>query len=482
MRNVVAFSIMAILVVIIVVILFAPITPYEQLVAAQIPPSSGGTNSYFCRTTGGCGLVSANEKQVWIKSYGSLGFQLFGVGVAPFQTPTTITIGNVTNQFVFNSTGFVTESFAHPSSMKDEPVPLITAESATLEYGPLQATGLSLRLVNHGMDENATVFVNPTNEVVQAETKELDAGRTITYDVGLWESTAIMPGVGDHVALEIDGLLCYEGAECYSYAGVVTVVVAAKQGNVSQPTINGVAGGNVWLVGAQSNGYAASNGGVRSRIDVISTPTTGALAFWVSDGMSNHLWGQVGYSVSGGGPPIGFYQVWNLTSNTLLASGTTAVSLGNHTFVMQEKQGTVWVYAIDGAVFGTYDMGATMSSATLPVYALAEEQGNAVSPLPRVSFAPAIEYLDPFMHSWNPAPVATVYGYGWGVEGNSQNGNLGANQMVVGGNLPAVAPGSSLWGASSSTTPAADIAVASGVPASTLEIPALPPLLIQEKA
>jgi hypothetical protein len=390
-------------------------------------------------------------KQVWLKSYGSLAFQWLGVGVAPFSSPTTLTIGNITNQYVFNSTGFVVESLAHPSSMKNEPVPLISVESTTLLTGPLQATSLSLKLVNNGAGENATVYVYPTaGQPMQGEGKTVGAGESIGYVFNSSELSLSIPKVGDHVSLEISAYLCYGNNECFAYQNFVATTVTAEHGSTAPPTIEGASSGTVWLVGAASSGLG-ENEGVRSRIEVVNVQATGSLAFWVSDGMPNQLWGQVGYFLSGGAPPVGFYQVWNLTSDTLVASGTTPVSTGNHTFEMYLQKGTTWAYAIDGSVFGTYDMGATSSSGTFPVYVMSEEQGGSVFSFPSVGFSPVLEILEqaigpPGTGSWAPAQSASVYGTGWGVEGSLQNSNLGVNQIIVGGNSSEVPQGTALWG------------------------------------
>jgi hypothetical protein len=167
------------------------------------------------------------------------------------------------------------------------------------------------------------------------------------------------------------------------------------------------------------------------------------LAFWVGDGFSNNLWGQVGYFISGGGSPVGFWQVWNLTSNVLVASGTTSVNTGNRTFSMYLQSGTTWVFAIDGNVFASYDMGASTSSTTFPVYALSEEQANSTFPFQAISFAPAMEVLR--SGSWSPVNSASAYGTAWGVEGSLQNGRLGMNQVVVGSSLARIAKGTMLW-------------------------------------
>ena len=346
---------------------------------------------------------------------------------------------------MINSSGSVVETFARPSSIKSEPVPLISVESTTLLSGALQSSGVSIKLVNNGVDENATVSVWPTiSQFLESTSETIEAGRSVTYNITTWTRALPPPKVGDLISLEISGQVCYGRHECYTYENLVTSKVAPEPGTTGQPTIKGTSG-PVWVVGAlSSDSSALPNTGVRSTIQVIDVQTTGSLAFWVSDGLPNQEWGQIGYFLSGGGPPIGFYQVWNLSSDTLITSGTTSVDTGNHTFSMYLQNGTTWAYAIDGNIFGTYDMGASSSSTTFPVYALSEEQANAIFSFPEVNFGAALEVLR--SGSWSPVQSASVYGTSWGVEGNLQNNDLGSNQMIVGGSLGVVPQGTLLWG------------------------------------
>ncbi len=131
---------------------------------------------------------------------------------------------------------------------------------------------------------------------------------------------------------------------------------------------------NTWWVGASSTDSSAlPNTGVRGDIQVVSTAVSGTLAFWVSDALSNNMWGQVGYYLFHGSAPVAFYQVWNLNTYSVISTGTTAVDLGNHTFAMFLQGGTTWAYSLDGTVFGTYNMGSSVASSSYPVYAISEE-------------------------------------------------------------------------------------------------------------
>jgi hypothetical protein len=203
---------------------------------------------------------------------------------------------------------------------------------------------------------------------------------------------------------------------------------------------------------------ALPNSGVRSTFQVISARPTGSLSFWTSDGLSNNVWGQVGYFITLGSTPVGFYQVWNLTSNTIVARGTTPIGTGEHTFSMYDQNGTTWAYAIDGAVFGTYDMGSNSSSTTYPVYTLSEEQANTIFSFPAVKFTTVMQVLR--SGSWNPVLSGTSYETAgnrliegnrtvsmgvWEVQGNLQNNELGPDQMIVGGSFSGIPLGTVLW-------------------------------------
>jgi len=187
-------------------------------------------------------------------------------------------------------------------------------------------------------------------------------------------------------------------------------------------------------------------------IGVISTQVSGCLAFWVSDDLSNNVWGQVGYYICSGSSPVAFYQVWNLNTYAVLTTGSASVSQGSHTFAMYLQSGTTWAYSLDGSVFGTYDMGSSISSASYPVYALSEEnEVSAPFSFPTVNFSNSMEVMSG--GSWNYVQTAASYGSGWGVQGNSQNPNISPDSTLVGGSLPGMAQGSTLWnGIPSSTT------------------------------
>lgn len=174
---------------------------------------------------------------------------------------------------------------------------------------------------------------------------------------------------------------------------------------------------------------------------------TGSLSFWVSDTLSNNLWGQVGYYFYTSPTPVAFYEIWNLTSGAVVRTGTASVSVGSHQFAMYLQSGTTWAFALDGRVFGTYDMQSNISSSSSAVRALSEE-GYASSPFSfsSVTFTVAMEVLN--SGTWSPVQLGKSYGNAWGVEGALQDGNLPNDQIVVSSSLPALEGGVVLWNGS----------------------------------
>ena len=206
-----------------------------------------------------------------------------------------------------------------------------------------------------------------------------------------------------------------------------------------------------WYGGASSTDSSAlPNSGVEGAIQVVPQEVSGCLSFWVADDASNNVWGQVGYYICSGSTPVAFYQIWNLNSNTILTTGVTSVSAGTHTFSMYLQQGTVWAYALDGVVFGTYDMGAAVSSSSYPVYALSEEGGvSSTFQFSSVTFPTAMDVYK--NGGWGAVSTANAYGGSWGVQGNLQNPALNVDEMIVGGTLPTLST-VPLWNSLATTT------------------------------
>ena len=227
--------------------------------------------------------------------------------------------------------------------------------------------------------------------------------------------------------------------------------------------------GNYWWVGASSTDSSAlPNTGVRANIDVASQSVPGSLSFWISNDLSNNMWGQVGYYLSQGSTtPQAFYQIWNLNTNTIVATGGAAVTTGSHTFSMYLQSGTVWAFALDGNVMGTYDMGSDISSSSYPVYALSEESYTNVTPFSfsDVKFSSAMQVQKSGV--WQSVLTAPAYGTGWGTQGNIQNNNLAVNQIVVSTSLPSLAAGTTLWNGASQSLQPITVSVSSSTNPST---------------
>jgi Bacterial Ig-like domain (group 3) len=206
------------------------------------------------------------------------------------------------------------------------------------------------------------------------------------------------------------------------------------------------ASNGVWWVGAQSKDSSAlPNTGVEGKIQVLSQFFSGCLSFWVSEAeLINGDWAQIGYYICDSSTPIAFYQIWNLPDNTIVGAGTTTVSTGSHTFSMYLTSGTTWAFALDGTVFGTYNMGSASFVAQYPIYALSE-QSSVSSPqtISQVEFYTALTVLR--SGTWQTVSSATSYGSSWGMSGIVQNLLMPADSLLVGSGLPVLAQGTSLW-------------------------------------
>jgi hypothetical protein len=216
-------------------------------------------------------------------------------------------------------------------------------------------------------------------------------------------------------------------------------------------------GSNYYWVGAESNSPSVrSNSGIQASIQVISSQVTGCLSFWVGDEMSsNTVWGQVGYKICNSATPVAFYQIWK--SGSVAVTGTTAVSTGSHQFSMYLQSGTTWAYALDGGIFGTYNMGSSSSSATYPIMALSEEGYVSTwwNP-PQVGFT-QIQVRSAGVWSSVPAGYqpygCTSSSYScWGAQGNLQNPSVPSNAVVIGGSTSVILSGSTLWNGAVSTS------------------------------
>ncbi len=216
-------------------------------------------------------------------------------------------------------------------------------------------------------------------------------------------------------------------------------------------------GSNFYWVGSQaSDPTTLPNTGVQTSIQVLSQQVTGCLSFWASEQAASTLWGQVGYYICNGSTPVAFYQIWK--SGSVLVTGTASVTTGYHQFSMYFQSGTTWAYSLDGKVFGTYGMGANVSSSTYPVQALSEE-GYVSAPWnpTQTQFSTAMEVMK--SGAWYSVQAAfSPYSCGsstlscWGVQGNAQNPSLTPDSIVIGGTVSPVVGGTLLWNGATSTT------------------------------
>ena len=198
-----------------------------------------------------------------------------------------------------------------------------------------------------------------------------------------------------------------------------------------------------WYVGAASENGSYLNNGIRGEIKVLPQYTSSFLSFWVSETMSNGLWGQVGYFIFHNSRPVAFYQVWNLTSRFEIASGTLSVSQGFHLFAISLLKATTFEFSVDGVAIGYYNMKTNVSSATVPVYVLSEEgYSSAPFAFEPVAFA-SIQILK--TNHWIGISSALSYGNAWGIFGYMQNQQIEPGDFIVGGNSASLPEGTSLW-------------------------------------
>src|SRR2546427_619208 len=180
------------------------------------------------------------------------------------------------------------------------------------------------------------------------------------------------------------------------------------------------------FIDANSDPSSVPNSGVQATIEVVSQQATGCLSFWVDD---------------------------------------AAVS-------------NIWAYALDGNAFGTYNMGAGISSSTNGISAAVEEGyvSSPYQPTQQVEFSPALQVMQSGI--WYTVHLAyEPWGCGskgmscWGIEGNLQNPALPSDTIVVGGNTSLVSTGTWLWNSGTPdftvTASPTSVTVNAGVPANS---------------
>ena len=191
--------------------------------------------------------------------------------------------------------------------------------------------------------------------------------------------------------------------------------------------------------------------GISATIDVVAMPQlTGSqtVAAWAAVGLANDNWQQIGYYCADGDDPEGFYQIWDLTNNTVLTGGSWAVTAGPHQFeIVYSGAGNVWDFMMDGTLEGSYDVGAAISvspGASQPFEALLEQQ-NPPFTVPTVTFPVAMYAQQNGV--WNDVATASSYSTTstYGVAGRSQNSSLAPDEIQAGTAIASISSGTALW-------------------------------------
>jgi hypothetical protein len=134
-----------------------------------------------------------------------------------------------------------------------------------------------------------------------------------------------------------------------------------------------------------NDSQALPNSGVEATIEVVANNGVGSA--WVSDTMSNNLWGQVGYDKNPNSKTgIGaFFQVWDLNFYRITSMNTKTIALqpGKHKFAMYSKGSTVWTFSVDGRSIGSFDMrtNTSVSVGGMPIYAEVESCSAPTYPI-----------------------------------------------------------------------------------------------------
>lgn len=188
-----------------------------------------------------------------------------------------------------------------------------------------------------------------------------------------------------------------------TYTSTSTVTTTPPSTTTTTTTSSFANGNNVYWMGESSP--HSMNTGVYSIIQVLpqhfGNGFGGCLSFWVGDNsFSSGAWGQVGYYACNGGGPQAFYQIWNMSTYSVIDANTIPITIGNHNFSMYLSAGTSWNFAVDNATFGTFDMGINTPGYSEPIFALSEQSGVS-APQPFVT--------DTFVSAINVRSVAGVW-------------------------------------------------------------------------
>lgn len=115
---------------------------------------------------------------------------------------------------------------------------------------------------------------------------------------------------------------------------------------------------------------------------------------------------------------------------------------GVHRFSFVLVLGRKLDFNIDRNTFASYNIGNAMSSASYPLFALAEEGYFSVAPF---AFSPVTFKAALQVKSGVWSDVFRYFIRGFGIQGRVQNSTLLANELVVGSNLNIVPSSSQLW-------------------------------------
>ncbi len=147
-----------------VAFVWAPIAPFERTATIDAPATPD-----LCPGTAICHTVYS---QVWVRSYGSFGYEFFGYGTAPFAGPVSVEKNGVVEVLLFNGTTGTTQlmSVEYPVS-SPEPLPLIRVNGLTVypNGAPFGGKVTQISVTNMGVGETAEVYWgNQGNQLVPA--------------------------------------------------------------------------------------------------------------------------------------------------------------------------------------------------------------------------------------------------------------------------------------------------------------------------
>ncbi len=210
--------------------------------------------------------------------------------------------------------------------------------------------------------------------VALASGSTIDVSKTMTY-VSSCGMNVPLPDINSSTSVSVPctATVTYESPTTTTTSSKSSTTVSTTSTKTTSTFENG---NSVLYYGV----YAAQvpNLGVYSIIQVTNQTFGngygGCLSFWVSDNsLSSGYWGQVGYYACAGGPPVAFYQVWDLNSYSVVSAGAVPVSAGDHNFSMTVSKGTTWAFSVDGAAIGAVDMKSISPGSYEPIFAMSEQ-------------------------------------------------------------------------------------------------------------